>query len=147
MAKVAGGLLVKLVLVVSVVVGLAGYAAAEGEGLPPASGGKVEVPDVQKNGEVQQMGRYCVTEYNKRMYATKSPRSGAKRLSRLSFSQVTKAEKQVVAGEKYYLTINAVDSDGGQMKTFEAELLLKPVQTTAKEMLAFSPAAAAATQN
>ncbi|XP_019182588.1 PREDICTED: cysteine proteinase inhibitor B-like isoform X1 [Ipomoea nil] len=134
MAKVAGGLLVKLVLVVSVVVGLAGYAAAEGEGLPPASGGKVEVPDVQKNGEVQQMGRYCVTEYNKGLKKKNNPAISAKMLT---FLEVIKAEKQVVAGVKYYLRLKATTS-AGATKTFDAEMVVGPGESS-KELVTLAP--------
>ncbi|XP_031093700.1 cysteine proteinase inhibitor B-like [Ipomoea triloba] len=133
MAKLAG--LLNLLLVVSVVVGLAGYAAAQAEGLgPAASGGRIEENDVKNNIEVQQLGRYCVIEYNKSLQVRKHPENGPKRLS---FSEVIKAEKQVVAGLKYYLTIKAAGSDG-QIKTFDAELVINPPESF-KKMLAFAP--------
>nr|GMC96780.1 cysteine proteinase inhibitor B-like [Ipomoea batatas]GMD81745.1 cysteine proteinase inhibitor B-like [Ipomoea batatas]GME18429.1 cysteine proteinase inhibitor B-like [Ipomoea batatas]GME18435.1 cysteine proteinase inhibitor B-like [Ipomoea batatas] len=106
MAKVAG--LIKLLLVVSVVLGLAGYAAAQEAA---ASGGKTEV----------------------------NPENNAKRLV---FTEVIKAEKQVVAGEKYFLTIKATSEDG-QTKAYESEMWVKPGDETVHEMLNFAPAAAA----
>ncbi|XP_031093431.1 cysteine proteinase inhibitor B-like [Ipomoea triloba] len=140
MAKVAG--LLNLLLVVSVALALAGYAAAQAEGPPAASGGaasggKEEVSDVKSNVEVQNLGRKSVMEFNKRLKVKENPENGAKRLI---FTEVIKAEKQVVAGVKYYLTIKATTSDG-QTKTYDAEMWVKPNETV-HEMLAFAPAAA-----
>nr|GLL26137.1 cysteine proteinase inhibitor B-like isoform X1 [Ipomoea trifida] len=77
---------------------------------------------------------FCVMEYNKSLQVRKNPQNGPKRLS---FSEVIKAEKQVVAGVKYYLTIKAAGSDG-QIKTFDAELVINPPESF-KKMLAFAP--------
>ncbi|XP_031093370.1 cysteine proteinase inhibitor B-like [Ipomoea triloba] len=135
MAKVAG--LFNLLLVVSMVLVLAGYAAAQEGGAVPLSGGKTEVSDVKSNVEVQNLGRKSVMEYNKRLKVKENPENGAKRLI---FTEVIKAEKQVVAGVKYYLTIKATTSDG-TAKTYDAEMWVKPNETV-HEMLAFAPAAA-----
>nr|GMD00677.1 cysteine proteinase inhibitor B-like [Ipomoea batatas] len=134
--------LLNLLLVVSVALALAGYAAAQAEGPPAASGGaasggKEEVSDVKSNVEVQNLGRKSVMEYNKRLKVKENPENGAKRLI---FTEVIKAEKQVVAGVKYYLTIKATTSDGTP-KTYDAEMWVKPNETV-HEMLAFAPAAA-----
>ncbi|XP_031093359.1 cysteine proteinase inhibitor 2-like [Ipomoea triloba] len=143
MAKVAG--LLNLLLVVSLVLALAGYAAAQAEGPAAAaasggaaSGGKEEVSDVKNNAVVQNLGRKSVMEFNKHLHVKRNPENEAKRLV---FTEVIKAEKQVVSGVKYYLTINVTTSDG-QTKTFESEMWVKPDET--HEMLAFAPAAAPA---
>nr|GMC91441.1 cysteine proteinase inhibitor B-like [Ipomoea batatas] len=142
MAKVAG--LLNLLLVVSVALALAGYAAAQAEGPPAASGGKEEtggkeeVTDVKSNAVVQNLGRKSVMEFNKHLHVKRNPENEAKRLV---FTEVIKAEKQVVSGVKYYLTINVTTSDG-QTKTFESEMWVKPDET--HEMLAFAPSAAPA---
>ncbi|XP_031104432.1 cysteine proteinase inhibitor B-like [Ipomoea triloba] len=117
MAKVAG--LIKLLLVISVVLAFAGYAAAQEAA---ASGGKTEVSDVKSNAEVQNLGRKAVMEFNKRLNVKVNPENNAKRLV---FTEVIKAEKQVVAGEKYFLTIKATSEDG-QTKTYESEMWLAP---------------------
>nr|GME18431.1 cysteine proteinase inhibitor B-like [Ipomoea batatas]GME18437.1 cysteine proteinase inhibitor B-like [Ipomoea batatas] len=132
MAKVAG--LLNLLLVVSVALFFAGYAAAQ-----EASGGKTEVSDVKTNAEVQNLGRKAVMEFNKRLNVKVNPENNAKRLV---FTEVIKAEKQVVAGEKYFLTIKATSEDG-QTKTYESEMWVKPGDETVHEMLNFAPAAAA----
>nr|GMC96779.1 cysteine proteinase inhibitor B-like [Ipomoea batatas]GME18428.1 cysteine proteinase inhibitor B-like [Ipomoea batatas] len=113
MAKVTG--LLNLLLVVSVALFLAGYAAAQEAA---ASGGKTEVSDVKTNAEVQNLGRKAVMEFNKRLNVKVNPENNAKRLV---FTEVIKAEKQVVAGEKYFLTIKATSEDG-QTKTYESEI-------------------------
>nr|GLL26142.1 cysteine protease inhibitor [Ipomoea trifida]GMC93303.1 cysteine proteinase inhibitor B-like [Ipomoea batatas]GMD51122.1 cysteine proteinase inhibitor B-like [Ipomoea batatas]GMD52550.1 cysteine proteinase inhibitor B-like [Ipomoea batatas]GME07469.1 cysteine proteinase inhibitor B-like [Ipomoea batatas] len=134
MAKVTG--LLNLLLVVSVALFLAGYGAAQEAA---ASGGKTEVSDVKSNEEVQNLGRKAVMEYNKRLNVKVNPENNAKRLV---FTEVIKAEKQVVAGEKYFLTIKATSEDG-QTKTYESEMWVKPGDETVHEMLNFAPAAAA----
>nr|GMD98818.1 cysteine proteinase inhibitor B-like [Ipomoea batatas] len=96
-------------------------------------GGRTEIEDVKTNKEVQQLGRYCVEEYNKGL---KQKKQGTGRL--LSFSEVVKAEKQVVNGIKYYLRISA-STASGEANTFDAVVVVKP-WAKSKELLSFAPA-------
>lgn len=96
-------------------------------------GGRTEIKDVKTNEEVQQLGRYCVAEYNKGLKEKQQGTAGL-----LSFSEVIKAEEQVVAGIKYYLRISASTSGGGA-NTFDAEVVVKP-WAKSKELLSFAPA-------
>ena len=60
-------------------------------------GGRTKIKDVKNNQEVQELGRYCVEENNRKVGS-----------NGLKFVEVVKAESQVVSGTKYYLTIKAI---------------------------------------
>nr|GME07466.1 cysteine proteinase inhibitor B-like [Ipomoea batatas] len=105
-----------------------------GAQLGGAVGGKIPIDDVKTNKEVQDLGRYCVTEYNKGLKMKRNPAISAKMLS---FSEVIKAEKQVVAGVKYYLRVKAADSSAA-VKTFDAEVFVAPGESS-KELVTFAP--------
>ncbi|KAL2530145.1 Cysteine proteinase inhibitor 2 [Forsythia ovata] len=95
-------------------------------------GGRTKVKDVKTNKEVQDLGKYCVEEYNrKQQYTARSSRK------LLMFSQVVEAEKQVVSGMKYYLKISAT-TYGGVPKVFDAVVVVKP-WLDSKELLNFAP--------
>ncbi|KAL2463403.1 Cysteine proteinase inhibitor 2 [Forsythia ovata] len=96
-------------------------------------GGRTEVKDVKNNKEVQDLGRYCVEQYN-----SKQKHSSANGSKLLSFSQVVKAEKQVVSGIKYYLKISAATSGVGVPKIFDAVVVVKP-WVHSKELIKFAP--------
>ncbi|KAL7145374.1 hypothetical protein ABFS83_07G078700 [Erythranthe nasuta] len=98
-------------------------------------GGRTEVKNVKANKDVQDLGRYCVQEYNRQLQR-KSNGTAATKL--LVFSQVVAAETQVVSGIKYYLKISAATRGGGAAKNFEAVIVVKP-WIHSKELVNFAP--------
>ena len=54
------------------------------------------------------------------------------------FVKVVEAEKQVVSGMKYYLTIEAVNKTSGEVKVFEAVVVVK-AWLRKKELVKFAP--------
>ncbi|GJT34827.1 cysteine proteinase inhibitor B-like protein [Tanacetum coccineum] len=66
------------------------------------------VEDVTSNKEVQAVGKYSVEEYNR------------------------------LKGMKYYLTIQAVNKTSGEVKVFEAVVVVKP-WLRKKELVKFAP--------
>lgn len=99
-------------------------------------GGRTQVKNVKANKEVQDLGRYCVQEYNRQLQQKANGSSSAAKL--LVFSQVVEAETQVVSGIKYYLKISAATRAGEAPKNFEAVVVVKP-WLHSKEMLNFAP--------
>ncbi|CAH9089911.1 unnamed protein product [Cuscuta europaea] len=99
-------------------------------------GGRTEIADAKANKQVQELGKYCVSEYNKGLKEKKLVEQGSDSGS-ITFSEVIKAEKQVVAGMKYYLRITATTS-AGATKTFDAEVMVKP-RATEKKLVTFAP--------
>ncbi|CAH9122331.1 unnamed protein product [Cuscuta epithymum] len=93
-------------------------------------GGRKEVKDVKSNQEIQELGRYCVREYNKNLH-------GEAEL--LSFSEVVAAETQVVSGIKYYLKITAATAANGVRGYYDAVVVVKPWAAKPKEVLKFAP--------
>ncbi|KAJ8648825.1 hypothetical protein MRB53_001848 [Persea americana] len=87
-------------------------------------GGRKEIRDVKSNKEVQDLGKFCVDEFNKNHQ------------THIAFSEVVKAESQVVAGVKYYLKIEAVED--GVKKAYDAAVVVKP-WLNSKELLSFTP--------
>ncbi|XP_022871750.1 cysteine proteinase inhibitor B-like [Olea europaea var. sylvestris] len=94
-------------------------------------GGRTMVKDVKTNKELQDLGKYCVEEYNRKQQHT------ARITKLLTFPQVVEAEKQVVSGIKYYLKISATTYSGA-LKLFDAVVVVKPWVDT-KELLNFAP--------
>lgn len=93
-------------------------------------GAMMEIEDVEHNKEVQDLGKYSIQEYNKKLTSAKTSNKV------LSFVKVTSAVKQIVSGTKYYLKIEAVEN--GVKKMFESEVVVKPwVKKTPKTMLGF----------
>lgn len=103
---------------------------------PPILGAPREIKNVKNNTEVQELGRFCVQEYNKRLQQSKGPNAGARLLS---FSEVVAAKSQVVAGTKYYLTISAVA--GGAAKKYDAVAVVVPWRHS-RELMSFAPSTA-----
>lgn len=95
--------------------------------------GRVQVKNVEDNKDVQELGRYCVREYNRRKANGSITTYAA---AALEFSRVVEAETQVVSGIKYYLKISA--ACGGVPKTFEAVVVVKP-WLHSKDLLDFAP--------
>ncbi|XP_031477424.1 cysteine proteinase inhibitor 4-like [Nymphaea colorata] len=75
------------------------------------TGGITEVPRIDTNVEVQELGRFSVEEHNRREHA------------HLSFQRVVEAQRQVVSGVKYYLRIEA--EEGGAPRLFNAAVVVK----------------------
>nr|GLL26135.1 cysteine proteinase inhibitor B [Ipomoea trifida] len=96
------------------------------------SGGRTAVKDAKTNKRIQGMGMYCVAEYNKGL-----KQKNLEAVELLKFKEVVKAEKQVVAGVKYFLHI-AATTHHGTVKNFDAEVLVKPISRD-MEMLVFAP--------
>nr|GFB75489.1 cysteine proteinase inhibitor B-like [Tanacetum cinerariifolium] len=80
-------------------------------------GGRTKVEDVTSNKEVQAVGKYSVEEYN-RLKGNKDNDG------QLMFVKVVEAEKQVVSGMKYYLKVQAVNKTSGEVKVFEAVVVV-----------------------
>ncbi|WJX33395.1 hypothetical protein P8452_21607 [Trifolium repens] len=95
-------------------------------------GAKTEITDVMTNKEVQEIGRFAVEEYNYKQ----SLNNGGDGET-LKFVEVVEAEKQVVAGMKYYLNISAVDHNGVR-KMFTSVVVVKP-WLKYKKLLHFGP--------
>ncbi|XP_068666708.1 cysteine proteinase inhibitor 5-like [Aristolochia californica] len=92
-------------------------------------GGIEEIDDVKHNKEVQALGRFCVEEYGK----THNDRG------LLSFTEVVKAQQQVVSGMKYYLKISALQA--GVPKQFDGVVVVQPwVNAKPKQLVSFTPA-------
>ncbi|KAI3846136.1 hypothetical protein MKX03_012973 [Papaver bracteatum] len=90
-------------------------------------GGKTEIKDVKTNKEVQDLGKFSVDEYN-----LKKGEEGS-----LTFTQVVKAQKQVVAGIQYFLKVSA--QENGSPKFFDAVVLVKAWEKPANRLISFNP--------
>lgn len=107
-------------------------------------GGRTEIKDVKKNKEVQDLGRFSVEEYNRSLMEDMPPSplrgvvgdDGGPN-GRLMFLEVVEAQRQVVAGLKYYLKVAAVQD--GVPKTFDAVVVVKPWEAQSKRLLNFGP--------
>ncbi|KAJ8421278.1 hypothetical protein Cgig2_026809 [Carnegiea gigantea] len=107
-------------------------------------GGRTEIKDVTKNKEVQDLGRFSVEEYNRSLMEDMPP-SPLRRVvgddggptGHLMFLEVVEAQRQVVAGLKYYLKVAAVQD--GVPKTFDAVVVVKPWEAQSKKLLNFGP--------
>ncbi|KAH6816266.1 hypothetical protein C2S53_019264 [Perilla frutescens var. hirtella] len=121
----------RIPLVLVVVLAVAVCAAAIGGKV----GGRRQVKNVKDNKEVQELGRYCVGEFNRRL----QERTNASTTKLLVFSHVVEAETQVVSGIKYYLTISAATCDAaGPPMTFRAVVVVK-AWLHSKILLDFAP--------
>ncbi|QCE13070.1 cysteine proteinase inhibitor 4 [Vigna unguiculata] len=98
-------------------------------------GGKTEIPDVRRNREVQELGRFSVEEYNNglKLWGNDSDNEREK----LTFSEVVEAQQQVVSGLKYYLKISATHR--GIHRMFSSVVVVKP-WLSSKKLLHFAPA-------
>lgn len=99
-------------------------------------GARTEVRDVEGDGEVQELGRFSVAEYNRQL-------RGAGGGSRLEFGRVVAAQRQVVSGLKYYLRVAAVEEgvENAGERVFDAVVVVKP-WLESRTLLSFAPAAA-----
>ncbi|MBA0616253.1 hypothetical protein Godav_016315 [Gossypium davidsonii] len=95
-------------------------------------GGKTPVEDVEKDKAMQALGRFAVEEHNK------NKKNYGDTSNPIKFSQVVRAEKQIVSGIKYFLTIEGMEN--GKKKTFDSIVLIKPwSKSKDKKLLSFSP--------
>ncbi|KAL3506540.1 hypothetical protein ACH5RR_031922 [Cinchona calisaya] len=102
-------------------------------------GGREKIGDVKTNKEVQELGKYCVSEYNKSL-KKEHKKADPGNNGPIIFSSVVEAEKQVVAGVKYYLKISAADSSSGVPKIYDAVVVVQPwVHSKPRQLLNFSP--------
>ncbi|KNA17741.1 hypothetical protein SOVF_076160 [Spinacia oleracea] len=91
-------------------------------------GARTQVKDVKANKEIQELGKFSVEEYNKAILET--PPSPLRSVGHggsngpVDFVEVVEAERQVVAGVKYYLKVEAMQ--GGVSRTFDAVVVVKP---------------------
>ncbi|KAL3630196.1 hypothetical protein CASFOL_023180 [Castilleja foliolosa] len=95
-------------------------------------GGRTQLKNVEGNKEVQDLGKYCVQEYNRQQQ-----QKGNGRAKLLFFSRVVEAETQVVSGIKYYLKI-AARGGGSAANSFEAVVVVKP-WLHSKQLINFAP--------
>ncbi|KAL8120944.1 cysteine proteinase inhibitor B [Apium graveolens] len=98
-------------------------------------GGRTKISSVESNQEIQQLGNYSVTEYNRQQHQSRNG-DGGDTNGDLKFVKVVAAEKQVVAGIKYYLKI--VAAKGGNKKTFDAEVVVQAWKKS-KQLMSFAP--------
>ncbi|KAJ4723061.1 Cysteine proteinase inhibitor [Melia azedarach] len=131
MAK-PGGLRFTLLLFFIVFVGVESVNGYRGRMV----GGISEVKDVKTNKEVQELGRFSVEEFNRKQTQQQDDGGGGCN-EKLRFSQVVAAKKQVVAGLKYYLTVETT-SEKGEPEMFNSVVVIKP-WVHSKELLDFKP--------
>ncbi|KAH0930168.1 hypothetical protein HID58_015895 [Brassica napus] len=105
-------------------------------------GGEADIPNVQTNIEIQELGRYCVEQFN---LMEESEQGNAESiadtavLNPLNFSRVVSAQKQVVAGLKYDLRIEVIQPDGTS-RMFDSVVIIQP-WLHSKKLLGFTPVA------
>ncbi|KAJ4810083.1 Cysteine proteinase inhibitor [Rhynchospora pubera] len=88
-------------------------------------GGRSEVKDVESNKDVQELGRFAVQEYNCQLQENHTTKEEL-----LSFSKVVEAQRQVVAGLKYYMrvvtTVSHAEPEGHGKRVYDAVVVVKP---------------------
>lgn len=126
------GVLLSVLVVVSVV-------TRPAYGMRKIVGGRSQVPDVDSNKEVQELGRYCVEEFNMREQQEhgKGREESSTVFNPLMFSRVVEAERQVVSGIKYFLRIEVTLPDR-TTRMFDSVVVVKP-WLQSRELVNFSP--------
>ncbi|KAJ3708614.1 hypothetical protein LUZ61_012319 [Rhynchospora tenuis] len=88
-------------------------------------GGRSEVKDVESNKDVQELGRFAVQEYNRQLQENHTTKEEL-----LSFSKVVEAQRQVVAGLKYYMrivtTVSCAEPEGHGKRVYDVVVVVKP---------------------
>ncbi|KAK9671394.1 hypothetical protein RND81_12G027300 [Saponaria officinalis] len=98
---------------------------------------RTNIYSVKTNKEVQNVGKFAVDEYNLNLEQT-PPRPKGAQGGALVFVAVVEAQKQVVAGWKYYLIIEAMQ--GGVTRKFDVEVLSQSwVHSKPMQLLKFIP--------
>ncbi|XP_010673372.2 cysteine proteinase inhibitor 2 [Beta vulgaris subsp. vulgaris] len=104
-------------------------------------GTKKEITDVNTNKEVQELGKFSVEEYNREILNMQQSPLRSVGLGDtngpLNFVKVVEAQKQVVAGLKYYLKVEAMQD--GVSRIFDAVVVVKPWVHESKKLLNFGP--------
>ncbi|CAN1182494.1 Cysteine proteinase inhibitor 10 [Linum perenne] len=91
-------------------------------------GARREVEDVKSNWEIQELGRFSVSEFNTKVIKDVAVANQHEHLL-LSFKEVSEAQTQVVSGIKYYLKIIASKSNHHQQQQqqlYDAAVVVKP---------------------
>nr|GMC99570.1 cysteine proteinase inhibitor B-like [Ipomoea batatas] len=122
-----------VIMVCSLISSMTTQVAALGRRGVVVVGGRTEIEGVKGNQEVQDLGKYCVDQYN--VNINNNVNNGD---LMLRFSEVLEAERQVVSGIKYYLKISAVAVSTGLPHTFDAQVVVKP-WLHSKHLLSFAP--------
>ncbi|XP_010522275.1 PREDICTED: cysteine proteinase inhibitor 2-like [Tarenaya hassleriana] len=102
-------------------------------------GGRSVVLDVASNKELQELGRYCVEEFNLKEQREHGKSGGEEGFNPLMFGEVVEVQRQVVSGIKYFLRIQATLPDR-TTRMFNSVVVVKP-WLQSKELLDFSPVA------
>ncbi|XP_009588279.1 cysteine proteinase inhibitor B [Nicotiana tabacum] len=126
----------KIISLLSTLFIIATFSSTPSNVLGRKVGGRTPIKDVKTNKKIQDLGKYCVEEYNRSLRKYKQILQ-EDNIEFLSFAEVLEAETQVVSGIKYYLKISAIVSSGIP-KTFDAELVIKPWEEK-KELIHFLP--------
>uniref|UniRef100_N1R280 Cysteine proteinase inhibitor n=1 Tax=Aegilops tauschii TaxID=37682 RepID=N1R280_AEGTA len=105
-----------------------------------AVGGRTEIRDVGKNKLVQSLGRFAVSEHNRRLSHGGGPvNNGDPVKVQLVFTAVAAAQKQVASGVVYYLKVIARDrAGGGGDRPFDAVVVVK-AWIKSKELVSLMP--------
>ncbi|CAH8382026.1 unnamed protein product [Eruca vesicaria subsp. sativa] len=109
---------------------------------PVVLGGKSDIPNVQTNIEIQELGRYCVEQFNLMEESEQGNAASIANtavLNPLNFSRVVSAQKQVVAGLEYDLRIEVTQPDGTS-RMFDSIVFIQP-WLHSKKLLGFTPVA------
>lgn len=102
-----------------------------------AVGGRTEIRDVGNNKLVQSLGRFAVSEHNRRLSHGGGPvNNGDPVRVQLVFTAVAAAQKQVASGVVYYLKVIAWDRGGD--RPFDAVVVVK-AWVKSKELVSFMP--------
>lgn len=124
-----------LILVCSIILALSSTVRVDALG--PIVGGVEEIPNVKANKDIQNLGEYCVCEYNKN--TGKYIKGGNGTGGPVTFLEVVEGKQQVVAGVKYYLKISTKNSSG-EPKIFDAVVVERLWEKTKRrELLTFTP--------
>lgn len=83
-------------------------------------GGLQPVEDVKSNQQVQELGRFSITEFNKQLL------NQANGGEELIFSEVVEAKVQVVRGIMYYLKIEATTKGSQETGIYDSKVATQP---------------------
>ncbi|CAN0898591.1 Cysteine proteinase inhibitor 10 [Linum grandiflorum] len=106
-------------------------------------GARREVKDVKSNKEIQDLGRFSVSEFNAKLGDDKQ-----KEQLLLNFQEVVEAQTQVVSGIKYYLKILAAPlHNSNEKQLYDAAVVVKPwLNRGSLTLLHFRPSCTATTK-
>ncbi|KAG0478467.1 hypothetical protein HPP92_013186 [Vanilla planifolia] len=91
-------------------------------------------PNAGTNAEVRELARYSVEVYNREIRATGE--------SSIDFVRVLSARRQVVSGIKYQIGVAASEVDTGEVRFFDAVIVVRPwLRKLERQLLSFTPSA------